>query len=262
MTEAEKRLWRGLRELGVPVRFRRQHPVGMFVVDFAFPAAKLAIELDGGQHATQESQDDARSMEIAAHGYRVIRFWNGEVMENLAGVLETICRELTISLSAPGGGAGSLAKRRAVGMGADLGPQAGIERADAAAVVFVHGRIVALDGLRRGRLGRGDLSKGGIATLEQHLVAGNRSGAVDIDARLLGGHLGIQIGELPVDGGERLGLRILVPRQRRRCRMQTYARIDLRRLARERDRDLRLGPAERRANKHAKAKNRGLTTAG
>ena len=106
MTEAEKRLWRGLRELGVPVRFRRQHPVGMFVVDFAFPAAKLAIELDGGQHATQGSQDDARSMEIAAHGYRVIRFWNGEVMENLAGVLETICRELTISLSAPGGGEG------------------------------------------------------------------------------------------------------------------------------------------------------------
>src|SRR6266446_6901054 len=68
MTEAEKRLWRGLRELGVPVRFRRQHPVGMFVVDFAFPAAKLAIELDGGQHATQGSQDDARSMKIAAHG--------------------------------------------------------------------------------------------------------------------------------------------------------------------------------------------------
>ena len=61
---------------------------------------------DGGQHAMQGDQDDARSIEIAAHGYRVIRFWNGEVMENLAGVLETICRELTISLSAPGGGEG------------------------------------------------------------------------------------------------------------------------------------------------------------
>src|SRR6266436_3737127 len=214
---------------------------------------------DGGQHAMQGDQDDARSIEIAAHGYRVIRFWNGEVMENLAGVLEMIRRELTIppapgggeragvrweisrhrstlpiadatgplplrsraeralsddllltiSLSAPGGGEGSLAKWRAVGMCADLGPQVGIERADAAAVVFVHGRIVALDGLRRGRLGRADLSKGGIATLEQHLVAGNRGSAVDIDPRLLGGELGIQIGELPVGGGERLGLRIL-----------------------------------------------------
>jgi very-short-patch-repair endonuclease len=106
MTEAEKRLWRGLRELGGPVRFRRQHPIGTSIVDFAFPSAKLAIELDGGQHAMQGAHDDARSMEITARGYRVIRFWNGEVMENLAGVLETIRRELTISLSAPGGGEG------------------------------------------------------------------------------------------------------------------------------------------------------------
>src|ERR1700736_3278093 len=111
MTEAQKRLWRGVRELEVPVRFRRQHPIGMSVVDFAFPTAKLAIELDGGQHAMQGDQDDVRqddvrTVEIAAHGYRVIRFWTGEVMENLAGVLEVIRRELTISLSAPGGGEG------------------------------------------------------------------------------------------------------------------------------------------------------------
>jgi BirA family biotin operon repressor/biotin-[acetyl-CoA-carboxylase] ligase len=107
MTEAEKRLWRGVRELEVPARFRRQHPIGKFVVDFAFPTAKLAIELDGGQHAMRGDQDDARSAEIAVRGYRVIRFWNGEVMENLAGVLETIRRELTISLSAQGGRRGS-----------------------------------------------------------------------------------------------------------------------------------------------------------
>ena len=55
---------------------------------------KLAIELDGGQHALREAEDAARSDEIAPRGYRLIRFWNGEVMDNLAGVLETIRREL------------------------------------------------------------------------------------------------------------------------------------------------------------------------
>jgi very-short-patch-repair endonuclease len=106
MTEAEQRLWRGLRSLEFPTRFRRQHPIGRYVVDFACPAAKLAIELDGGQHALRTSVDQARSREIAQRGYRVIRFWNGDVMENIAGVVETISRELKISLSAPGGGEG------------------------------------------------------------------------------------------------------------------------------------------------------------
>src|SRR5271156_2492799 len=106
MTGAEQRLWRGLRELGPPNRFRRQYPIGRYIVDFACPAAKLAIELDGGQHAIRRDADTERSIEIAGHGYRVIRFWNGDVMENLPGVLETTCRELKISLSAPAGGEG------------------------------------------------------------------------------------------------------------------------------------------------------------
>jgi very-short-patch-repair endonuclease len=96
MTEAEKRLWGELRELG------RQHPIGTYIVDFACPASKLAIELDGGQHALRTSADEARSSEIASNGYRVMRFWNGDVMENLAGVMETITRDLAICLSAPG----------------------------------------------------------------------------------------------------------------------------------------------------------------
>ena len=75
-------------------------------MDFACPAAKLVIELDGGQHALRTSADEGRSREIAQRGYRVIRFWNGYVMENIGGVPETISRELEISLSALGGGEG------------------------------------------------------------------------------------------------------------------------------------------------------------
>jgi very-short-patch-repair endonuclease len=106
MTEAGKRLWRELQQLGLSNRFRRQHPIGKYVVDFACPAAKLVIELDGGQHASSLGADEFRSREIARRGYRIIRFWNGDVMENIEGVLEAVRRELEISLSALGGGEG------------------------------------------------------------------------------------------------------------------------------------------------------------
>ncbi len=93
-TDAEQRLWRALREQLSEHRFRRQHPVGPYVVDFACAARKLVIELDGGQHAAQEPCDARRTTELARRGYRVIRFWNNDVSGNLAGVLETIRREL------------------------------------------------------------------------------------------------------------------------------------------------------------------------
>src|SRR5271163_2436159 len=89
-TEAEKRLWRALRELPAKHRFRRQHPIGQRVVDFACPSRKLVIELDGGQHAMQQSLDEARTIELTRHGYRVVRFWNNDVIDNLAGVTEAI----------------------------------------------------------------------------------------------------------------------------------------------------------------------------
>src|ERR1700739_733337 len=98
-TDVEKQLWRELRELGLPPRFRRQHPVGGYIVDFACPGARLAIELDGGQHALRTDADEERSQEIAAHGYRVLRFWNVDVTENLRGVLETLFRGAENALS-------------------------------------------------------------------------------------------------------------------------------------------------------------------
>jgi very-short-patch-repair endonuclease len=106
MTEAEKRLWKELRVLDLPIRFRRQHPIGKRIVDFACPAVNLAIELDGGQHAVRTESDEERSLEIGRYGYRVVRFWNGDVMQNLAGVLEQIRRKLDVSLSALGRGEG------------------------------------------------------------------------------------------------------------------------------------------------------------
>jgi very-short-patch-repair endonuclease len=106
MTEAEKRLWRELRELNLPHRFRRQHPIGKYIVDFACPAAKLVIELDGGQHGIQHGEDEVRIRKLARAGYRVIRFWNNQLIEHLPGVLQTIRLELEISLSALGNGDG------------------------------------------------------------------------------------------------------------------------------------------------------------
>jgi very-short-patch-repair endonuclease len=73
---------------------RRQHPIGPYVLDFACPAKKIAIELDSGQHALREPEDAERTAELGRRGYRAIRFWNNEVMDNLPGVLETIMREL------------------------------------------------------------------------------------------------------------------------------------------------------------------------
>src|SRR4029077_17758344 len=101
----------------------RQHPLGSHVVDFACPGRKLAIELDGGQHAQQAEQDAVRTLEIARRGYRLIRFWNNDVMHNLAGVLEVIRQELGNSrsevcpLCPPGGEGGDPSLRRQGGGG-------------------------------------------------------------------------------------------------------------------------------------------------
>jgi very-short-patch-repair endonuclease len=93
-TDVERLLWRALRERLGAWKFRRQHPIGSRIADFACPARKLVIELDGGQHGERVEADERRSAELAQRGYHLVRFWNNEVVENLDGVLERVRRAL------------------------------------------------------------------------------------------------------------------------------------------------------------------------
>lgn len=108
-TDAEASLWSRLRSKQVAgVRFNRQYPVGPYICDFAARSKGLVIELDGGQHALASSYDSARTCYIERRGYRVLRFWNNDVLNNLDGVIweiERVIAELgTRDMSKPGGG--------------------------------------------------------------------------------------------------------------------------------------------------------------
>jgi len=86
MTEAEKRLWSILRNRQVDgLKFRRQHPIGSYVADFACFEHRLVIEADGGQH-NESIGDEKRTEALNAAGWRVLRFWNSDILENLEGV--------------------------------------------------------------------------------------------------------------------------------------------------------------------------------
>jgi very-short-patch-repair endonuclease len=90
-TEVERRLWSRLRARQLwGVKFRRQHPIGPFIVDFCCLERRLVIELDGGQHAAQVKADQKRSAFLERSGYRVLRFWDNAVMEDIQAVLEQI----------------------------------------------------------------------------------------------------------------------------------------------------------------------------
>ncbi|SNT62789.1 Very-short-patch-repair endonuclease [Tardiphaga sp. OK246] len=91
-TNAERVLWPRLRHdiAFAGSHFRRQAPIGPFIVDFASRKARLVIELDGGQHDWQREADAKRTAYIEARGYRVLRFWNHDVLENIDGVLQVI----------------------------------------------------------------------------------------------------------------------------------------------------------------------------
>jgi very-short-patch-repair endonuclease len=91
-TEAERRLWWHLRHrLPTPgTHFRRQVRIGRYIVDFACHARHIVIEVDGGQHGARSAADDERTRILEANGYRVLRYWNNDVLSNIDGVLEDI----------------------------------------------------------------------------------------------------------------------------------------------------------------------------
>ncbi|HEV2550020.1 MAG TPA: endonuclease domain-containing protein [Stellaceae bacterium] len=108
-TDAEIRLWSRLRRKQLEgCRFRRQQPLGPYVVDFFCPEAKLIIEVDGGQHA-ESTSDEKRTSWLEARGYRVMRFWNNDALGNTDGVLLKILEALRAgppSLPSPSRGEG------------------------------------------------------------------------------------------------------------------------------------------------------------
>jgi very-short-patch-repair endonuclease len=91
MTDAERLLWSRLRRRQVHgLRFRRQHPIGPFIADFACHQAGLVIELDGGQHALAKDKDAARTRWLERSGYRVLRFWNHDVLTQIDAVAQVV----------------------------------------------------------------------------------------------------------------------------------------------------------------------------
>lgn len=89
MTDAERRLWSALRNRALGPKFRRQAPIGPFIVDFAAIGERLVIEVDGGQHA-ESPHDLSRDIYLRSEGFQVLRFWNTEVVTNLEGVVTAI----------------------------------------------------------------------------------------------------------------------------------------------------------------------------
>jgi len=98
-TEAEKVLWQRLSSRQMEgFKFRRQQPIGQYIVDFVNFRKKLIIELDGGQHKIQKVKDKKRDNWFEEQGFKVLRFWNNDVFENLEGILEVV-REMLLSPS-------------------------------------------------------------------------------------------------------------------------------------------------------------------
>ena len=99
-TKAETLFWREVRgrHLG-GYKFRRQVSIGNYFADFVCEGVKLIVELDGDRHAEMLESDAARTAELEGYGYRVIRFWNGDLFENFDGIMDEVLRELELATS-------------------------------------------------------------------------------------------------------------------------------------------------------------------
>ena len=117
-TSAERRLWRELRPLEqVGFKFRQQVPIDRFIVDFACLSQRLIIEVDGGMHSSEAElrKDAVRERYLRDQGFRVLRFWNADVRENMQGVMDTVVAALGTPTpdSSPQGGGETLGARAA-----------------------------------------------------------------------------------------------------------------------------------------------------
>jgi len=90
-TNAEALLWKHLRQKQLEgFKFRRQQPIDNFIVDFVCLEMRVVVEVDGGQHAGEKDKDNERGQYLERNGFKVLRFWNNEVLQNIQGVLEMI----------------------------------------------------------------------------------------------------------------------------------------------------------------------------
>jgi very-short-patch-repair endonuclease len=93
-TPAERKLWSRIRNDQLGVTFRRQHAIGNYIPDFCCPKAKLITDLDGSQHLEHIEYDEERTKYLGSLGYKVIRFWNNDVTNNIDGVILAILHEM------------------------------------------------------------------------------------------------------------------------------------------------------------------------
>jgi very-short-patch-repair endonuclease len=100
MTEAEKKIWYKVRNKQLGVKFRRQQPIGNYVVDFVCLEKKIVIEVDGGEHF-ESGRDKIRDTWFQEQGYKILRFWNNDVLKNTDNVMQVIINEFSPSPLSP-----------------------------------------------------------------------------------------------------------------------------------------------------------------